>query len=98
MLLESLEIFSIPVEEMEPLGTIVLMPRGESTGVVHHWVNSHFPKEFFGGQQMVGRWGKIGFLVAWLHSNMSEAPKRFWLASVNVSCSKHWLAVGGGTP
>lgn len=37
---------------------------------------------------MVGRWGKISFLVAWLHSKISEALKKFWLPSVNVFCSE----------
>lgn len=104
MLLGSPAIFSKPVGEIEPLGTCCpLTVGGDSIGVVHRWVDSHFPEEFFGGQRMVERWGKIGFLVAWLHSKMSEALKEFWLASVNVSCSegswlRQWLAVGGGAP
>lgn len=51
-------------------------------------VDSYFPEEFFGGQRAVGRWGKMDFLVACPHSKMAEAPKKFWLASLNVSCSE----------
>ena len=67
------------------------MPRvQDSRGALHSWVGRSFSAHSL---EANGRWGQDQPLVARLHSQMSEALKTSWLASVSI-CLLFWSALG----